>query len=135
MTQIMKFNNSVIITILGIGYINSGMILDDIGDIQRFSSPSKLLAFANLAPSVYQSDSHSARHMNVQAKLQSAKIRTHQRSIQCCKEHALFKTNYDKKMAEGRTLGLTFHSRSPYFSYTTIPNLPANKPICSLTIL
>ena len=51
MTDIMKFNNSVIMTILGIGYINGGMILGEIGNIHHFSSPCKLLAFASLAPS------------------------------------------------------------------------------------
>ena len=37
MTDIMKFNDSVIMTIPGIGYINGGMILDKIGDIHHFS--------------------------------------------------------------------------------------------------
>jgi transposase (fragment) len=55
MTNIMKFNDSVIMTIPGIGYINGGMILGEIGDIHRFSNPNKLLAFAGLDPSVYQS--------------------------------------------------------------------------------
>lgn len=41
-------------TIPGIGYINGGMILGEIGDIHRFSSPNKLLAYAGLDPSVYQ---------------------------------------------------------------------------------
>lgn len=44
MTDIMKFNDSVIMTIPGIGYINGGMILGEIGDIHRFSNPNKLLA-------------------------------------------------------------------------------------------
>ncbi len=52
MTDIMKFNDSVIMTIPGIGYINGGMILGEIGDIHRFSNPNKLLAFAGLDPSV-----------------------------------------------------------------------------------
>lgn len=42
MTDIMKFNNSVIMTIPSIGYINGGMILSEIGNIHCFSSPSKL---------------------------------------------------------------------------------------------
>ena len=33
MTEIMKFNDSVIMTIPGIGYINGGMILGEIGDV------------------------------------------------------------------------------------------------------
>lgn len=52
MTDIMKFNGSVIMTIPGIGHINGGMILGEIGDIHRFSNPNKLLAFAGLDPSI-----------------------------------------------------------------------------------
>jgi len=62
MTEIMKFNNSVIMTIPGIGYINGGMILGEIGNIHRFSTPGKLLAFAGLDPSVYQSGNFNAKH-------------------------------------------------------------------------
>ncbi|MFQ9703984.1 MAG: transposase [Enterocloster clostridioformis] len=35
-------------TIPGIGTVNGGMILGEIGDILRFSTPGKLLAFAGL---------------------------------------------------------------------------------------
>ena len=56
MAEGMRFNDSVIMTIPGIGYFNSGMILCEIGDIHRFSTLKKLLAFAGLDPSVYQSE-------------------------------------------------------------------------------
>jgi len=56
----MKFNDSVIMTIPGIGYINGGMILGEIGDIHRFSNSNKLLAYAGLDPSVYQSGNFHA---------------------------------------------------------------------------
>lgn len=36
MTEIMKYNDSIIMTIPGIGYINGGMILGETGDIHRF---------------------------------------------------------------------------------------------------
>ena len=39
-------------TIPSIGSTNGGMILDEIGDIHRFSTPSKLLAVEGLDPSV-----------------------------------------------------------------------------------
>ena len=55
MTEIMKFNDSVIMTIPGIGLINGGMILGEIGNIYRLSDAHKLLAFSGLDPSVYQS--------------------------------------------------------------------------------
>lgn len=43
MTKTTKFNDSVLMTILGIGYINSGMILGEIGEIHRFSNSNKLM--------------------------------------------------------------------------------------------
>ena len=61
MADIMKLNDSVIMTIPGIGYSNGGMILGEIDNIHRFSSPGKLLAFAGLDPSVYQSGNFQAR--------------------------------------------------------------------------
>lgn len=45
----------VIMNILSIGYVNCDMILGEIGDIHRFSNPNKLLAFAGLYPTAYQS--------------------------------------------------------------------------------
>ena len=63
MTDIMKFKESVIMTIPGIGYINGGMILGEIGNIHRFSIPSKLIAFAGLAPPVYQSGNFQIESM------------------------------------------------------------------------
>lgn len=47
--------NSPILTIKGIGYVLGAMILSEIGDIRRFASPNKLLAFSGSEPSIYQS--------------------------------------------------------------------------------
>lgn len=52
---IIEILNSPILTIPGIGYTLGAMILSEIGDIKRFSNPSKLLAFAGLDPVVKQS--------------------------------------------------------------------------------
>ena len=52
-------------TIPGIGYINGGMILGEIGDMHRFSNPNKLLAFAGLDPSYYDAKRAEGRsHYN-----------------------------------------------------------------------
>ncbi len=104
MTEIMKFNDSVIMTILGIGYINGGMIIGEIGDIHRFSSPGKLLAFAGLDPSVYQSGNFQARKTKMSKRgskvLRYALINAAHNVV---KNNATFKAYYDTKMAEGRT--------------------------------
>jgi transposase len=44
-----------ILTIRGIGYRMGAMILAEIGDFSRFDSPDKMLAYAGLSPSTYQS--------------------------------------------------------------------------------
>lgn len=104
MADIMKFNDSVIMTIPGIGYINGGMILGEIGNIRRFSNPSKLLAFAGLDPSVYQSGNFSAKHTRMSKRgsriLRYALMNAAHNVV---KNNATFKDYYDTKMAEGRT--------------------------------
>ncbi|MDD3931427.1 MAG: IS110 family transposase [Eubacteriales bacterium] len=49
-----------ILSIPGIGPTLAGIILAEIGDIHRFSSPDKLQAFAGLDPSTYQSGKFNA---------------------------------------------------------------------------
>ncbi len=44
-----------ILTIPGISYRMGAMILAEIGDFSRFDSPDKILAYAGLSPSIYQS--------------------------------------------------------------------------------
>ena len=104
MTDIMKFNESVIMTIPDIGYINGGMILGEIGNIHRFSSPGKLLAFAGLDPSVYQSGNFQARRTKMSKRdskvLRYALINAAHNVV---KNNAIFKAYYDVKMTEGRT--------------------------------
>ena len=52
---IMDELHSPITTIPGIGYRMGAMILAEIGDFSRFASPDKLLAYAGMPPSTYQS--------------------------------------------------------------------------------
>ena len=61
MANLVTCLHSVIMTIPGIGTTNGGMILGEIGDIHRFPTPGKLLAFAGLDPSVYQSGNFQAK--------------------------------------------------------------------------
>ena len=47
--------NSPILSIPGISYRMGAMIIAEIGDFSRFESPDKILAYAGLSPSTYQS--------------------------------------------------------------------------------
>ncbi len=53
--RIMDDLHSPILTIPGISYRMGAMILAEIGDFSRFDSPDKILAYAGLSPSTYQS--------------------------------------------------------------------------------
>jgi len=59
--SIMLEMDSVILTVPGIGFLNGAMILGEIGNISRFSNPSKLLAYAGLDPTVNQSGQFNAK--------------------------------------------------------------------------
>jgi transposase len=52
---IMDDINSPILSIPGINYRMGAMIIAEIGDFRRFDSPDKILAYAGLSPSTYQS--------------------------------------------------------------------------------
>jgi transposase len=58
--KIMREIDSPVLSIPGIGYVLGAIILSEIGNIENFSSPAKLQAFAGLDPSVYQSGQYTA---------------------------------------------------------------------------
>ena len=62
---IMDEINSPILTIPGISYRMGAMIIAEIGDFDNFNSPNKILAYAGLSPSTYQSGqlTSSCSHM------------------------------------------------------------------------
>ena len=59
---------SPILTIPGIGYRMGAMILAEIGDFSRFESPDKILAYAGLSPSTYQSGQFSSSHSRMEKR-------------------------------------------------------------------
>jgi transposase len=54
-TKLLAQTNSVITTIPGVGTVLGAAIISEIGDIERFDAPNKLVAFAGLDASVSQS--------------------------------------------------------------------------------
>ena len=103
MKDIVTSLDSVIMTIPGIGPINGGMILGKIGDINRFSKPRKLLAFAGLDPSVYQSGNFIAKKTKMSKRGSSAlRYALMNAAHNIVKYNQTFKEYYDSKRAEGR---------------------------------
>ena len=103
MKDIVTSLDSVIMTIPGIGPINGGMIIGEIGDINRFSKPRKLLAFAGLDPSVYQSGNFIAKKTKMSKRGSSAlRYALMNAAHNIVKYNQTFKKYYDSKRAEGR---------------------------------
>ncbi len=102
--DIMRFQDPYILTIPGIGAVNGGMILGEIGDISRFPGPKQLLAFAGLDPSVYQSGNFQAKRTRMSKRgsrtLRNALINAAHNVV---KNNATFKAYYDAKVAEGKS--------------------------------
>lgn len=61
----MKQIDSPILTVPGISFTLGAVILAEIGDILRFSTPAKLLAFAGLEPATFQSGKFTAANTSM----------------------------------------------------------------------
>lgn len=60
--EIVKTIDSPFITIPGISFITAAMIHAEIGDFSNFSSAEKILAFAGMEPSIYQSGQYTSNN-------------------------------------------------------------------------
>ena len=101
--EIVKAMDSVIMTIPGIRYVEAGMILGEIGDIHRFPSCSKLLAFAGLDPTVCQSGKFNASRTRMSKRgsrvLRYALVYSAHNVV---KNNETFRKYYDLKCSQGR---------------------------------
>lgn len=100
--ETVKELDSVIMTIPGIGAMDGAMILGEIGDISRFFSASKLLAYAGLDPTVCQSGNFTAKSTKMSKRgsktLRFALINA---AWQLTLHSKVFKAYYDLKRSAG----------------------------------
>lgn len=97
-----KFN-SHLLSIPGIGKTLAPIILSEIGDIKKFSTPNKLIAFAGCDPTENQSGNSSSSNEKT-SKRGSTHLRyaLHTASLSAIKYYEPFRTYYDKKRAQGK---------------------------------
>ncbi len=102
-SSIMKKLESPITTITGIGSVTGAAILSEIGDISKFDSPRKLVAFAGLDATVTQSGEFEAAH-NVMSKRGSPYLRKaiFQSALIASFKDPVLSVYYQKKRAEGK---------------------------------
>lgn len=101
--QLMSKLGTNIKTIPGVGNVIGAVILGEIGDIERFDNPSKLVAYAGLDASVSQSGEYEASSGKLSKRgspyLRKALYMAAQRAEFC---DPVFQAYYEKKRNEGK---------------------------------
>lgn len=102
-SSIMEKLGSPITTITGIGNVTGAAIISEIGDISKFDSPRKLVAFAGIDASVTQSGEFEATH-NVMSKRGSPYLRKaiFQAALVASFQDPALSGYYQKKRSEGK---------------------------------
>lgn len=100
----MKEVNSPITSIPGIGKVLAATIISEVGDISRFKNSDKLVAYAGISPSTYQSGQYKAPN----ARMEKRGSRQLRYAIMLAAEHVARSCHYfalqmQKKRAEGKT--------------------------------
>ena len=100
---IMNEINSPILSIPGISYRMGAMIIAEIGDFSQFDSPDKILAYAGMSPSTYQSgqldNCHSRKEKHGSRYLRYA---LYNATVYVCLWDPTFKAYLAKKRSEGK---------------------------------
>ncbi|MGI6579628.1 MAG: IS110 family transposase [Saccharofermentanales bacterium] len=125
----LKKLNSVILTIPGIGPATGAIILGEIGDINRFSNPKKLVAFAGIDPTAFQSGNFTGTN-NRLSKKGSPYLRRAVwiSAVVASRSDPVFKAFYEKKRREGKAHGTAIGAVARKLLYTIHAVLKANKP-------
>lgn len=113
--SIMDEINSPILTIPGISYRMGAMIIAEIGDFSRFDSPDKILAYAGMSPSTYQSGQLDNCYSHME-KRGSRYLR-----------YALFIMQPNTSVTGMNPLGLILKRNEPKANITMLPYLMPSK--------
>ena len=101
--SIMDDIDSPILSIPGISYTLGAMIISEIGDFDNFDNPDKILAFAGLSPSTYQSGqlTNCYSHMEKRGS-KYLRYALFQATIHTCANVPSFSEYLSKKRSEGK---------------------------------
>jgi transposase len=107
MESLMSQLPQYITSIPGVGLVTGAMILAEIGDVNRFESPEKLVAYAGIDASVYKTGKFEGDKMHM-SKRGSPYLRLAlwQASTASLLHNPELKTFYDKKRAQGKLHGV-----------------------------
>lgn len=95
--------NPPILTIPGIGFRTGAMILSEVGDFSRFDSPDKLLAYAGLSPSTYQSGKLNGAYARMEKRgSRYLRYAIMEAAKRVCRWEPAFSVYLDKKRSQGK---------------------------------
>jgi transposase len=101
--SIMDTINSPILSIPGINERMGAMIIAEIGDFSKFDSPDKILAYAGLSPSIYQSGHFESSHSKMEKRgSRYLRYALFNATKLVCLWNTTFKKYLAKKRAEGK---------------------------------
>lgn len=101
--EILEEIQSPITTIPGIGFRMGAMILAEVGDFSQFSSPDKILAYAGLSPSTYQSGQLTNAHSRMEKRgSKYLRYALFNATKLVCQHNPIFTDYLSKKIAEGK---------------------------------
>ena len=92
-----------ILTIPGINFRMGSMILAELGDLNRFSSPDKILAYAGMSPSTYQSGQLTSSYSHMEKRgSRYLRYALFNATRYVCQWEPTFKEYLEKKRSEGK---------------------------------
>ena len=132
--QMMDEIASPILTIPGISYRMGAMILAEIGDFSRFASPDKLLAYAGLSPSTYQSGKldNAYAHMEKRGS-RYLRYALFNATKYVCIWDSSFAAYLAKKRAEGKHYNVAISHAAKKLIRLIFALQRSGKPYCSAT--
>ena len=100
---IMDEINSPMLSIPGISYRMGAMIIAEIGDFSRFDSPDKILAYAGMSPSTYQSGQLESSYSHMEKRgSRYLRYALYNTTKYVCHWDSTFAAYLAKKRAEGK---------------------------------
>lgn len=128
MSDLLEKINTTITTIPGIGDVIGATILGEIGDIQRFSTGAKLVAYAGIDASVSQSGEYTSTNNRMSKRgspyLRKALVRA---AFIASNHDPVFKAYYQKKRNEGKHHNVALGAVARKLCYTIYAVLKKNE--------
>ena len=123
-----------ILTIPGISYRMGAMILAEIGDFSRFNSPDKILAYAGLSPSTYQSGklANAYPHMEKRGS-RYLRYALFNATRFVCNWNPSFAAYLAKKRAEGKHYNVAISHAAKKLVRLIFALMKSGKPYCPAT--